>query len=251
MTTMTANKRLISNEQAIPLLATTDIFKDYPDARFALGVVSRSTLPSEGMQDLFTAYLKLRANVYVDQTEMLGQEAKRDDGTEIDGDDKRSTHFVAVENRLSHIAVISSMRVIEKSEENGDPLPIEHFFAMDGSVPVGGNEISRYIHRLKERGAAAEIRSGLFMAALAHINNNELGPTLAVVESELEDSLLHAQVPLVRIAEPQWVEQYNSMNIGISIDTAAFAEQFGGPDVMGMIKTEPGDFTYWGKVNNK
>lgn len=237
--------------EAIPFALSTDVFKDHPHSRFALGVLSRSVAPPEGYNDLFTAYLQLRANVYVDQKAILDLESKRDDGTEVDDDDKRSSHLVAVENRGTHAAVISSMRVIEKTETNPEPLPIEAFFndVLDEPVAIGGNEISRYIHRLDDRKAASQVRSGLFVASLALINKNELSPTLAIVEDDLEASLLRYGVPLERITEPRWIDEYNSTNIGIKIDTKAFADLFGGQEAMQSIHTQPGDFTYWGDLD--
>lgn len=244
---MSVDTKRISNEAAIPQLTETSVFAERPEARFALGVIAHATDPDERHRNLFQAYLRLRANVYIDQTDMLHESHRRADGTELDGDDERSTHIVALENRLSHVAVVASMRVIEKTAAHDSPLPLEDFFG-SRQLPIGSNEISRYINRHDDRRHAAAIRNGLFLTALAHIHASGLSPTVAVVEPELEERLARIGVPIRRIGQPKFVEEYNETNLGLEIDTGAFAEQFGGDSVMRAVDTSPGAFVYWGQV---
>ena len=244
---MSVNTKRISNEAAISRLSDTSVFAEQPEARFALGVIGHSADPSPQHRELFQAYLRLRANVYIDQTDMLEESYRQEDGTETDYDDVRSTHIVALENRLSHVVVVASMRVIAKTTEHNGPLPLEDFFDSH-DLPVGSNEISRYINRHDDRRHAAAIRNGLFLTALAHIHNSGLSPTVAVVEPELEERLAKLGVPIQRIGEPKFVEKCKETNLGLEIDTTAFAEQFGGSETVRAIDTSPGTFTYWGQV---
>lgn len=240
---MSVDTKIISNEQAIPVIGETNIFRDKPDARFALGVIASSAASSLDEQELFRAYLQLRANVYIDQAELLDESYRRADGTEADSDDDRSTHIVALENRSTHVGVVGSMRVIKKSDSNA--LPFEEYF---GHVPIGGVEISRYINRLDDRKKASEVQAGLFASALAIINLSYSSPTVAIVEPLLEDRLRRRGVPVKRIADPKLLEKYKDTNVGIEIDTIAFADQFGGVDALRAVPIEPGVFTYWGEV---
>ncbi|MGE5327753.1 MAG: hypothetical protein ACM3KH_00285, partial [Thiobacillus sp.] len=84
-----ASNKFISNEQAVPII-DSEVFKGHENNRFALGVFGPDDVISYTPGSLAEAYLKLRANVYVDQTGMLSEQTKRVDGTELDGDDERS-----------------------------------------------------------------------------------------------------------------------------------------------------------------
>lgn len=242
---MTVDTKRISNAEAVPLLDDTTVFRENPEARFALGFVSHDAQHSPDLDNLFRAYLKLRANVYIDQADLLDESYRRTDGTEIDQDDKRSSHIVALENRLSHVAVVGSMRVIKKTEQDHLPLPYEQTFDQD--VPLGSDEISRYINRIDDRRAAAEVRTGLFIAALALIHSRDMSPTVAIVEPVLEDRLQRGGVPLIRTAEPKMLEKYGDLNVGIAIDTAGLINSLGGAEVIASVNTEPGQFAYWGQ----
>ncbi|MFZ2545172.1 MAG: acyl-homoserine-lactone synthase [Candidatus Saccharimonadales bacterium] len=246
---MSVDTKHIPNEKAIPRLSfdETTVFNDNPESRFALGILARGKEVSKTHRELFSAYLRLRANVYIDQTDMLDDSHRRVDGTEMDDDDERSVHIVAIENRVSHVAVVASMRLIEKTKLHDSILPVEDFFGIE-DIPVGGNEISRYINRLDDRLGAAQVRNALFMTGLSYIHKAELSPTMAVVEPKLEARLQQIGVPVRRIGEPKFVEEYNETNLGLEIDTDAFVDQFGGPAVINTIDTTPEKFTYWGEV---
>jgi N-acyl-L-homoserine lactone synthetase len=243
---MTVDTKRVSNQEVIPLLKNETVFSGNPDARFALGFVSHDAQHASDLDELFRAYLKLRANVYIDQANLLDESYRHDDGTEVDDDDRRASHIVALENRLSHVAIVGSMRVIKKSEQHASPLPYEQTFAQE--VPIGGNEISRYINRIDDRHAAAEIRTGLFVAALALIHSQNMSPTVAIVEPVLENRLQRGGVPLIRSAEPQMIEKYGDLNVGITIDTAGLIETLGGSEALRNVNMDPGQFVYWGQV---
>lgn len=258
---MSVYNKFISNEQAVPVIES-NIFVSDPNRRFALTVIGKGETPESGNEDVFDAYLRLRANVYIDQTQMLEAELRRADQTEMDHDDARSLHIAVVENRspirdtlrndLSRTAVVGAMRVIEKEEGRDDKLPIEEFFGeeLDEVTPVGSVEISRYIIRHENMGHTKMIRSLMHATALAYIVQNDLGPTLAVVEPELERSLQKQGVPITRIAEPKIVPKYNDTNLGIRIHTDRYADQFG-RDIIDSINTKPDTYTFWGDVNEQ
>lgn len=243
---MAIHDKYISNTEAIPL-TESGIFDANSASRFAVGIISEGTNPPKGYDGIFQNYLRLRANVYIDQTRMLDPSERRTDGTEIDGDDKRSTHIVGLENRAGRTAVVASMRLIQKTEVSDEQLPVEHYFGDEiKDVPINGLEISRYIVRHEERSHAAALRSALFITALSHIVRNDLGPTYAIVEEKLANGLEKGGVPIHRLSDLRMLPKYDDLNQAINIDTAAFASQLGGADNVSALAPHSGEFVYWG-----
>lgn len=243
---MAVSNRLIPNSEATPVVET-DVFNDFSSRRFALiafGLGTRNGDP------LFDSYLKLRANVYVYQTGMLKEDALRIDGTELDKDDYRSSHFLVLENRIGSTAAVACMRAIEKSEHNPAPLPIEGFFPElfeDGPAIPLSVEVSRFISCLDEGSQQMVAILELFKSGLARLRKNKLGPVYGVVETELIESLVFFGAPPVRVAEPRYVKEYSDNNVGVEIDVGAISQQIG-PDVLDSTETADGSVRYWGHV---
>jgi len=213
----------ITNAEVIPHIVT-EVFKDNPTARFATGLIAYGEAPREGMDEIVGGYLKLREKVYIDQTRMLTEEARLATGGEIDEDDGRSVHFCVLENLGDTQRVVASMRVIHGGDHGR--LPIEEFFPQIAQSTNGTSksiEISRYICRHEDEKVQNKLKWLLYPAVLAYIMKNKLGPTYAVVEEPLEAALLGANVPIKRIADPVWVEEYKDFNLGIVIDTHQLA----------------------------
>ena len=145
----------ISNREAVPVFET-DIFADEQDKRFALGIFDSSSLGRYSHSSVLYNYLKLRSNVYINQTGMLPESSRRLDNTELDVDDERSVHLVVLENKIGKAALFACMRLIEKKTS---PLPIENYFpeSFDIEAPVNSVEVSRFIVRHEQ------IRAGLMV----------------------------------------------------------------------------------------
>lgn len=211
----------LSHEAIIPSF-TSEIFRDNPDAQFATGLVGYGLSAYPGRDDVFDAYLRLRANVYIDKAKMLSPDARLENGGELDSDDARSAHFAVVENMGDYQRVVASMRVIHGGEMG--KLPIEEFFP---EIPFSTNhtgsaiEISRYICQHEDPKTQDGLKWKLYPAALAYIMRNGLGPTYAVVEPFLEAQFKDKRVniPVDRVAEPKFVPEYNDVNLGIIIHT--------------------------------
>jgi len=246
-----AENKFISNEEAVPVI-DCDIFSSHEDSRFALGVLRPNDVMSYKPESLAQAYLRLRANVYVDQTGMLtNPEVKRLDGTELDKDDERSTHFIVVENRLGKAAVFACGRMIEKTDMD-DPLPIETFFPDAFTFPASlkTTEVSRFISRHDEPRHSMIAKKELMTAGLAHSLTNNLGPVLAVVEPKFERDLRLMRVPVKNIAQPRMVMEYNDENLGIEIDMIKLQQRLGEEAVKKM--TVPvGSYVYWGQIQQE
>lgn len=245
---MAVNNRFIPNLEAAPLVET-DIFRDDSSRKFALVAFGLGLREND---ELFNSYLKLRANVYVYQTGMLPEEALRYDGTEIDEDDERSSHFLVVENRIGAVAAVACIRLIEKSDEHSQQLPVENFFPEafeDSSAGLRSIEVSRFISCLDSKPDQLTAIMELFKSSLARIRQNELGPVYAVVEEDLERSLSFLGAPPRRIAEPQYVEEYNDSNVGIEIDTDDMAQAFG-PELLDSMDVSTDSVRYWGNAHD-
>jgi N-acyl-L-homoserine lactone synthetase len=250
-----------SNKEIIPIIKSDDLFANANDSRFALGVFGpRDVLDYEKNQNsLVKGYLQLRANVYIDQENILDYESKRSDGTELDADDERSVHFVAFERRLGAVAVIASTRLIIKSE-NDSPLPIETTFKdiLPSPIKSGGVEASRFISRHGEDKHQREVKSKIIMAALAYVSTNELGPVFGVIEKRLKRSLELFGVLSEDLAPPILVEEggVNGENrhttelMPVRIPTDALRNRFGKEAVEEMT-VDVGEFIYWGVNDDK
>lgn len=246
---MAVSNRFIPHHEATPEF-NSDIFDDFPERRFVLVCLGKN-MGRNVDEELFTNYLRLRANVYVYQTGMLPDIVVRPDGTEVDDDDERSTHFTVVENRLlGRVAAVSAMRLIEKDALHPQPLPIQQFFPEafgNEDTQYGSVEVSRLISCIDERPEQIRAIFEMFKAGLARVNQKNLGPVYGVVEKELEQSLEFLGAPPLRIAEPKHIEEYNDYNVGIEIDTDKMSEVMGKDDLL-VRDISPGAVHYWGRV---
>lgn len=219
---MSALNPNITNDLVIPSVQSR-LFLGNQAARFAVGMIAHGETIMPGMSAEYLGYLRLRANVYADQTNMIPKDVVAADGTEKDIDDPRSVHFAVVENGGKNKRVVAAMRLIIKSDADPRALPIEEFFAeeafADGPAPLGSTEVSRYICRHEDPKIERQLKWPLYTAALTYVMDNNIGPTYAVVEEFLEKGLKKTGVPITRIAPPKFVPEYNDFNMGIEIDT--------------------------------
>ncbi len=215
----------ITNEMVIPTIETR-LFDDHEEARFAVGILAVGEDIVDGRDEEYLGYLRLRANVYADQTNMIPHEHVLADGTERDSDDARSVHFAVIENVAGNQRVVAAMRLIIKSREDGRSLPIEDYFPdafKAGEAPEKSIEVSRYICRHEDSDKQDELKWPLYTQALTYAMTHDLGPTYGVVEAPLERQLIGIGIPLRRIAEPKFLPEYNADNLALEIDTDKLA----------------------------
>jgi N-acyl-L-homoserine lactone synthetase len=243
--------RSISNTDVIPVIES-DLFTKSPearDARFAIGVIAVGDEVTPGMEKEYEAYLRLRANVYADQTHMLDKSEVHADGTETDRDDARSVHFGIYEQHGQGVVrALSSIRLIAKTTENSEPLPIEDFFGIE--APVGTNEASRLISRHENPRLQEMNKMTLFAAAIAYINKHNLGNSYATVEPPVERNFKLSGMPVERVAEPVYVAKYKADNLGLVIDTKEFAERLEAkmPGRLEEFNANEGNMMYYGRM---
>ena len=246
---MAINDKNIPDKKTIPVL-DSGIFKGHEHNRFATLNLGYGLYPDGVDVDIFKAYLTLRRNVYVEQTGMLPASVVQQDGTESDEDDKRSTHFVVLENHGdSSIGAVACMRVIIKSATHSTPLPIEHFFPEVFNTPtmLGSFEASRFISRVGNRSSQLGCIASLFTQVLVYTDHNNLGPAYGVVEPKLEQALRRLGAPPEKITELKDVTEYNAANLGIKIDLGSMKHRLG-LQTLKNLSADEGDTIYWGSV---
>ena len=248
----------LHNSEIIPVIKDSDLFDGHDDNRFALGVFSSEDVLSyeKNGNQLIEGYLQLRANVYIDQANILGEESRRYDGTELDSYDERSVHFVVFEKKLGGAAVVASMRLIVK-EDFEDLLPIEKTF--NGTFPIslekGSVEVSRFISRNENDAAHREAKSRTILAALAHIYTNEYGPVVAEMERRLKKSLGMFGIKSEILGPSTFVEEggrdggekHTTELIAVEILTDSIEKTFGRSAIDDMA-IGIGNFTFWGNL---
>lgn len=256
---MSVAKRVkyISNQETIPIVADSGVFYGHEDKRFAIGVYSPEQVMSYQPDSVIQAYLRLRANVYVDQAGILGNDSKRHDGTELDENDERSTHFVVLENLVGKVAARACSRLIIKDTAKDQKLPIEDFFpeVFSDGLPPKSIEVSRFIarvnddrydHEAKRNQLTAKQR--IILAELAYACINDLGPVFAIVEKNFGRDLRVMGVPTSVVAEPKIIPEYNSENLGLEIDKFGFRDKVG-KTVLDSMTVHMGSFGYWGDIS--
>lgn len=238
------NRHLTAGE-VIPWFRS-EIFRGHEDAQFAVGMLAEGgrTKYDEAMR----AYYKLRANVYVHQTQMLDFDHVDINGGERDEDDGRSIHMGIIENMGDEQRMVGSMRLIVKGDQ---PLPIELYFpeVFDGNpAPSSSCEVSRFIARHEDHGTQDSFRAPLFMQALAEIICHNMGPTYGIIEPYLRRLLKAKRVKFQDLGEPVFLPAYNEINQPVVIDTEDLARQMEQrhPGVIRTMIATSGEFMYFG-----
>ena len=198
----------------------TNLFADSPDSTFWVGEVGGLN----GVQhdpDLFRSVARLRANVYIDQMQYLGEEARNEDGTESDEDDMRSIQFAAFEKvDDTTVRTIASGRMILKVSED-QPLPIEKYFpeVFDPGIPtVGSIEISRFISRHPNK-LTQHIASLAIIRAMAFASSAMEVPTdYCIIERPLLDMLNFIGLPVVELGEAKDIPEQNGVLYPVDIN---------------------------------
>lgn len=158
-------------------------------------------------------YVDLRTRVYKKHNYL-----NEDSVIDIDEDDPRSNHFVALmPSGDRQVDVVGSMRLINKGRGFSDaPLPVERLGV--NTVP-GATEVSRMIVEGGRSPESMMIRTRLFQVALRHVIDNDIEQTVAMVDPWFRDYLRDvAKVPVKEVAPEQKIDEYSEKQVGIDID---------------------------------
>lgn len=169
--------------------------------------------------DLWLKMGRLRAKIYIDERSFLTEEALNEDGAEYDDDDANSDHFVALDNDGD---VIGTIRVINRGKDN--KLPSEKLFKIE--LPDGAREISRImVDSALSRRLRPLVSMSLIRAALQATTDRD-DNVYAVVEPSLHrylDELIG--IKLQDVTEPQFIEEYNTINCVVSMHPRSVTSQ--------------------------
>jgi N-acyl-L-homoserine lactone synthetase len=217
------------------------------DSKFAMIILGPEYISEYNENSVEESYLKLRAKVYVEENQLLDASSLRADGTEVDKDDERATHIIALKNQIGSAAVVGCIRLPQKTKYDISPLPIEEFFPeyFDSPAPIDAIEVSRLIVTEDNKADRFIIKRALMAYAVAYTIKNQLGPVYAVVEDQLIRDLNHMKVPFEVITEPKFIEKYNSVNYGIQIDQYEFETRLG-KEAISKLNTVIGSTDYFG-----
>lgn len=240
---MPSSLKMISNVEVVPVIGS-NLFSGHEEARFALLVKDARSILDYRPGSIEEAYLRLRANVYVDQTLQLSESQRRADGTELDSDDARSTHFIVVKNRGDAVAVVGCMRFIAKVGHDEPPLPVEEFFPDVFPEGLSGcGEVSRYIFRAGDFGTVLDIeRKAIASCSLVA---GEMGADrwYGVVEHQVERLLKVGGIVSTRLAEPRMLERYNGWCSAIRIEQETISRL--APSYLADARAAGGNPLFW------
>lgn len=252
----------ISNEQVIPTIES-DIFRDRPNARFAVGIIAVGNQVADGLEREYKAYYDLRRAVYLDQMGHITPEDIGPDGTDRDADDARSVAFGVIENRGYDQRLVAASRLIIKgmgvySEAVAEePLPVEQDWPelfSGNPAPSTALEVSRLISRHESAGAQAANTGQLFTAELGFVRAHKLGPAYGMVEELLERNLKRL-VPIDRLrdGEPKYISHYRSVNMPIEINVPEFIRRTEAkyPGALDTMPVALGEMAYYGTLKRE
>lgn len=150
--------------------------------------------------------------------------------SDINSDDERSDHYVAIEAGDSHLGyIIGTLRMINRDVDDNIPLPIESLFndTLNGEVTPKAAEISRLIieHSSQPHGLA---RTALIQTALKETVSNGTKQTLAMVDPWFRDFLKDkVRIPLSEVTEERKFGKYPEAQVGIDVDFRTLNKRIG------------------------
>ncbi len=205
--------------EVIPIVES-HIFED-TDAQLAIAEVKPDELANMAE---FIGAAELRAKTYV-ANGFVKETELNDDGTELDADDERSIHYLVFERTAvrSLARVVGNMRLVMKTAENPNPLPVERFFPeyFQESAPNGSAEVSRLIARHEDARMQALIKWPMFIAGYKQVVESESGPVYGLMTPGLIRQLSSQHVPMSVLAEAEYIEEINATKQPVEIDLPA------------------------------
>ena len=155
---------------------------------------------------------KLRALSYVHDKRYLAPEVLDQNGAEYDLFDDQAEHFVALDDKEN---VIGTIRVIGRGEETPF-LSSEEQFGVQ--LPSDAREISRFITHPDVPARLSPVVSLALMRAALQVTSKSSDTVYAVLEDSLHTYLGgKIGIDLETVADPQWVEKYNTVNHLVSM----------------------------------
>lgn len=215
-------------ERMEPLLPVinTDLFAQNTDSTFWVGKIADLNGELKD-SELIESVARLRANVYIDEKKYLGEEARKDDGTESDENDLRSIRFAAIEN-IGYPAArtIACGRAIVKLSLE-DPLPIETYFpeVFGGEkLPLGSVEISRFISRHPNKLTQHTASLAVIRAMAFETVRIQAPSDYCIIERPLLKMLKGIGLPVEQLGQEKNIPEQNGVLYPVEINPAKILE---------------------------
>lgn len=230
----------------IPVIESK-VFVDYPEIRFAIGEIAVNGTIINGYDNEFNGAAQLRANTYLDSGFIKSDELD-ENGTELDQNDSRSAHFVVLERTPieSEARVVGNMRLVIKSPDNSDILPMEGYCPetfSDNPLSVNSVEVSRLIARHEDARVQNSLKLPLFIAGYKYVERNQLGPVYGLITPTLTRLLRMQHIPVSPMAEGKYIEAINATKQPVSINLPVLKKVIDAAGDQGVDVTE-GGFSY-------
>lgn len=223
------------------------IFEGHENARFAVGILAIGDEVLPGLDDEFAGYALERARRYIEAGYITTADLNAD-GTELDKDDSRSVHIVAVQNFVDRARAAGTMRLVVKS--SGDEmLPVEGLCpdAFPEPATSGSVEVSRLT------ALSGVLTRMLFANGVSYVGHQKLGPAYGLVTPGLRESLraMHA-VPVDELGQERFIRAINSSKLPIRVDVNGLTHnmmQGDQADVFAAMRSaHAAGFTYSGRM---
>ena len=224
--------------------------------QYSVGILAEGNCVSKGCDEVYLDYLRLRANVYAIQNDYISRELILDDGTEKDEEDSRSVHFGVIDNYGDNPHIVAAMRLILKNDMFDNPLPIEKYFTnvfVNMPIPHNNVELSRFICQHENKVTQMLLMWPLLAIGTSYAIQNNLEMTYAVIEPFLERILKFKGLTMKRLADPEFVLQYNSTNIPVLFNTILVAKilESKNPGIIDALGDSNGKFVRFGICDTK
>lgn len=182
-------------------------FEDSAESKYWVGRVDDSSLDGS----LLNAIGKFRANVMVREMGFLPAQVLDSSGFEFDQEDKRSTHFVVIENTSDTLEkrarLVGYCRLILKDSIDS-LLPIENQFAeifKDNPAKSGSLEVSRFISRHEEDITQHTIGLAVIRAMTYHALRQDIDSAYYEIEKPLYNLLRYIGLPMAQLGSSKEV----------------------------------------------
>jgi N-acyl-L-homoserine lactone synthetase len=223
---------------------------------YSVGILAEGNCVSNGCEEAYLDYLRLRARVYGIQNDFISKELILKDGTERDEDDCRSVHFAVLEENDEGSRVVAALRLILKNDITAKSLPIEKYFPKAFSnmpVPLNNVELSRYICNHENKATQFALTLPLFSSAAYYGNKHNISLTYAVIEPFLERILRLRGFPVKRLAEQEFLSQYNRTHIPVIFNNKLIMSiiESKNPGMIGKLGNTDGKFVCFEIINQK
>jgi hypothetical protein len=240
----------IGTQELIPDIESA-LFFGHQTSHLAVGIVGVGNNAMSGLENEFRGYSLLRGNVYARQKHFIPLYDLSSDGAETDTDDERSVHLAIIENAATSTRFVGAMRLIIKSPEQSNLLPIEYHYPEafpSRPAPIFSAEVSRLICRHENKQVQTKLKWLLFSAGISCGSSRGLGPAFGAIDERLSYLLSADGVPIRMIAKAKFVPSFNATKAPFRIDLERLNQKIedDSPKLLKSMQVLNSEFVYSG-----